>query len=61
MTPFEEIENLNLEGRCALLVEDNELNAEIAMEILGVTGLKIERVEDGTEAVDRMTECEDGY
>lgn len=59
--PFEELENLDLEGRCALLVEDNELNAEIASEILGVTGLAIERVADGTEAVERMTECEDGY
>ena len=48
-------------GRRALLVEDNELNAEIAVEILKMTGLEVEYAADGTEAVDRMTECRDGY
>lgn len=56
-----ELQNMDLTGYRALLVEDNELNAEIAMEILGMTNLSIEHAADGTEAVDRMAMCEDGY
>ena len=56
-----ELGNIDLAGKCALLVEDNELNAEIAAEILGITGLTVERAVDGTEAVDRMDDCPDGY
>ena len=44
-----------------LVVEDNELNAEIATEILKTTGLAVDYAADGTEAVDRMCGCEDGY
>ena len=54
------LEEMDLTGGRVLLVEDNELNAEIAMEILKMTGLTVERVEDGIEAVDRLAECEDG-
>ena len=36
-----------LEGKRVLLVEDNELNAEIAMAILEQSGLILDRVEDG--------------
>lgn len=50
-----------LTGHRALLVEDNELNAEIAAEILKMTGLEVERTVDGTEAVDKMLRCADGY
>ncbi|MGN1041009.1 MAG: response regulator, partial [Candidatus Fimimonas sp.] len=56
-----DLSQLDLTGRRALLVEDNELNAEIAEEILKLTGMKIERACDGTQAVDKMTECADGY
>ena len=42
------------EGRKLLLVEDNELNREIAMEILGVMGFAIDVAVDGEEAVDIM-------
>ena len=52
---------LNLKGRRALLVEDNDLNAEIAEEILKITGMEVERACDGTQAVDKMTECPDGH
>ena len=58
--PFVALEEIDLTGGRVLLVEDNELNAEIATEILKMTGLTVERVSDGIEAVDRMTECEDG-
>ena len=44
-----------------LLVEDNELNREIATEILGMTGITIEEAFDGQQAVLRMTEVPEGY
>ena len=43
-----------LEGRNILLAEDNDLNAEIAEAILECAGLKIERVEDGIQCVNRI-------
>ena len=44
------------------MVEDNELNREIATAILEEAGLKVDAVEDGTDAVARMTEAaEDKY
>ena len=58
---FVPLEAIDLTGSRALLVEDNELNAEIAGEILEMTGLTVEHVADGVEAVDKMAECEDGY
>lgn len=60
-TSFVDLRKLDLTGYRALLAEDNELNAEIAAEILEMTGLAVERAVDGTEAVDRMNACEDGY
>ena len=45
-----------LEGRNILLVEDNDLNAEIAEAILERAGLKTERVEDGIQCVNRIME-----
>lgn len=59
--PLAGLHELNSSGRRALLVEDNELNTEIAMEILRMTGLTVEHAADGIEAVDRMTACPDGY
>ena len=59
--PLEVLSQLDFSGRKALLVEDNELNAEIAREILGVTGLMVERAVDGREAVSMMERCMDGY
>ncbi len=38
-------------GKRALLVEDNDLNAEIAEEILKMTGMEVERACDGQDAV----------
>ena len=45
-----------LEGKKVLLAEDNDLNAEIAMAILERAGLKIDRVKDGIECVNKLTE-----
>ena len=39
-------------GKRILLAEDNDLNAEIAMELLKDAGFEIERAEDGAVCVD---------
>lgn len=44
-----------------LLVEDNELNMEIAREILGEEGVIVEEAEDGSIAVERLLEKGPGY
>ncbi len=49
-------------GRRVLLVEDNNLNREIAATILGETGMEVDCVEDGIEAVNIINEApEDRY
>ncbi len=44
-----------------LLAEDNELNAEIAMEILKEEGFEIEWAQDGQIAVDMLKSADEGY
>ena len=44
-----------------LLVEDNQLNAEIAAELLRMSGLTVDCAWDGIEAVDCLANCPDGY
>ena len=56
-----DLESLNLDGKRALVVEDNELNREIAIEILKSTGMEVESAIDGTEAVDLLSSSPDGY
>ena len=46
-------------GKKVLLVEDNELNREIATALLEAIGIIVDSVEDGTYAVERMNEVED--
>lgn len=60
-TALQEVKEEDFSGKRALLVEDNELNAEIAGEILGMTGLGIEYAKDGKEAVDKVSQNDDGY
>ena len=57
--PFQTLENMDLHGHNVLLVEDNELNAEIAKEILQMTGLQVSIVTDGLQAVEEMKTCKD--
>ncbi len=54
-------ENLDFTGRRVLLAEDNELNREIAEEILSCTGVEVESVPDGQEALNKFLENEEGY
>lgn len=44
-----------------LLVEDNQLNAEIAAELLRMSGLTVDCAWDVIEAVDCLANCPDGY
>lgn len=48
-------------GKRILLAEDNELNAEIAMEVLKEMGFLVERVEDGVQCVEKIENTESGY
>ena len=50
-----------LKGRRVLLAEDNELTAEIAMELLRENGVEAERVEDGVECVKLLQRKPEGY
>lgn len=50
-----------LTGKRILLVEDNELNREIAEEIIGQTGVTVESVEDGQQALERFVEMGENY
>ena len=47
-------EEFDFTGKKILLVEDNEMNREIATEILEEVGLVIDTAEDGTFAVEKM-------
>ena len=51
----------DFEGKRVLLVEDNELNREIAQAILEETGFVVESAPDGTDAVDMMKKAEEYY
>ena len=59
-SPLKSFEEMDLKGKRVLLVEDNELNAEIAGEILEETGVEIENAWDGAEAVEKLLNAEDG-
>ena len=50
----------DFKGKRILLVEDNELNREIAEELIGVTGASVES-EDGVQAVEMFKESAEGY
>ena len=46
--------NYNIDGKRILLVEDNELNMEIAKELLEMQGLIVDTAGNGLEAVERV-------
>ena len=51
----------NFKGKRILLAEDNELNAEIAMELLGESGLETEHVTDGVKCVETLKAKPEDY
>ena len=57
----EESEPASLQGKRVLLVEDNELNREIAEELLTDAGMLVECAADGVICVDMLTKAEAGY
>jgi len=50
-----------IKGQRLLLVEDNDLNREIARELLSDAGLQIEEALDGKQAVEKLLEKGAGY
>ncbi len=58
--PFTE-ETESFKGKRLLLVEDNELNREIAFEILNEYGFIVDTAENGKIAVDTIVSSEHGY
>lgn len=50
-----------LSGKRILLAEDNDLNAEIAIALLEEEGMKVDRVMDGVQCVERVERCPDEY
>ena len=54
---LEDFAKENYAGMRILLVEDNELNREIATEIIGMTGVTIDSAENGKIAVEKVMEA----
>ncbi len=48
-------------GKRILMAEDNDMNAEIAIEILQEIGFVVERAVDGVECVDKLEKADSGY
>ena len=55
------IRTSDFSGKRVLLVEDNDLNREIAKEILEMSKLTVEEAEDGQVAFEKFSESESGY
>lgn len=58
---FEDFANADYSGKRILLVEDNELNREIAIEIIGMTGAEIDVAENGKIAVDKIADAPENW
>ena len=58
--PFK-LSNVDYSGKRILLVEDNELNREIAVEIIGSTGNTIDTAINGLDAVHKVAQSEEGF
>ncbi len=54
-------QELDYSDRRILLVEDIELNQEIAVELLSVTGVQVEVADDGAQAVKKFSDAPEGY
>ncbi len=56
-----DLSDVDFKGRRILLAEDNDLNAEIAIEILKDVGLVVDRANDGLQCVEMMEAAPSGY
>ena len=52
--PLRKLEDLHFTDKRVLLAEDNLINAEIALNILQMTGLSVDVAEDGVEALEKF-------
>lgn len=59
--PLQDLEDLDFSGHHVLLVEDQEINAEIAEVFLEMAGLEVDWAKDGAEAVQMFSASPDGY
>ena len=53
--------DIDCSGLRVLLAEDNELNLEIAVELLGMTGARVETAGNGQEALNRFRAAPEGW
>ncbi len=60
-TILEKLQRKDYIGKRVLLVEDNELNMEIAEELLSQKGIIVDKAENGRIAVERVHEMPAGY
>jgi len=58
---FPQVEGFDFSDIRVLLVEDNDLNREIAAEILSDTGIQVEEAENGKQAVDMYDAAPERY
>ena len=58
---LDQIEEADYSHKRILVVEDNDLNREIAMEILSMSGAQVETAENGQKAVEMMEASSAGY
>ena len=54
-------QNMDLSGRRILLAEDNELNWEVAKELLSDLGVELDWAEDGQICLDKFQKSPEGY
>ena len=52
---------IDLTGKRILLVDDNDLNREIAYEILTAAGFEVEQAEDGHIAIEKIFDADEDY
>lgn len=57
----DDVPDVSFQGCKILLVEDNELNREIAMELIGEVGAMVECTVDGRKGLQRFAEMPEGY
>ena len=60
-TAIESFQQQDFSGNRVLLVEDVELNIEVATEILNIVGIRVEQAMNGQLAVNKVMEHEAGY
>lgn len=60
-TVLETFKQQDFSGKRVLLVEDNEINIEVAKELLSIVGIQVEMAMNGKLAVETVMEKEPGY